>query len=1184
MSTLVQTRRYDREDSVVFRKTNEEYGGLSNMASGFPLRVNGIDIRTSEALYQACRFPHVPDVQRMIIAQRSPMTAKMKSKPYRDQSRQDWNDVRVSIMRWCLRVKLASNWTKFRNLLLATGESPIVEDSWKDAFWGAKTNGEGILVGANVLGRLLMELREALREASCDALRRVEPPAISDFQLNGEPIRTVEAADVGAEDLVTTMVASASGMRTGDHAGATSAYEMKEGSSSISTGLHERSRLRDESKVKRHARRLIEVDLPIRDLSRFRGRRVQPRFVDTHQPALWWSRKPQNQARGIWLALLAPDPGDEALSPTVKARLKTLLCDHGLATEASNEEELRSALRTACLLTADPASLSSGKGAALLGGIAALYEQPVIGIDPFAGSGSIPLEGARATLQMVASDYNPLAVAILRAALELGIRVTEEDRAALIEQLKTVVRRALSQVFQYHPPHPELGPPLGYVCFRQLRCEGPGCGRTIPATSKFVLLQKPLTAIVVTGHGLPGETVSLSIRQEVPDDHPLSTMKQGALSCPVCDFVTKRARVAAQSQRERLKPIPICAVYKNGGSIVLEALTDDQREAEQLAAEKSASWTPNDAWPSTEPRRFSPPIYGYRQFIDCHTDRQAHFLGSLIVGLRSLGHRSIAAESALGVLATLLISRAVEGHTSFCRWRNDRGGSFERTFAGKSIGMIWDFFELNPLHSNESLELAVDALADVLVAGETIQGSSTVIHAAAQELPLPDDSVDLLYTDPPYYDSIPYAHLSDWMLVWAKGAVADLSLEGGLAPKSKEVVVDRPHSKSPSTHNASYYHIEMRKAFERCRAVLKPNGVGVVVFAHKSTSAWEHLLEALVEAGFVLTASWPIKTERGGRLQAQGTASLHSSVHLVVRPREEPCIAAGQDLVGDWRAILRALPVRLHEWMPRLAREGVVGADAIFACLGPALEIFSRYSSVEKVSGQRVELREYLEHVWAAVAREALSMIFEDADATGFEEDARLTAMWLWTLSTGFIGGAGSPGASSATNPRLATAGAGLALEFDAARKIAQGLGAHLEDLGRVVEIKGDRARLLSVTERTRYLFAKQQVEYTPPRRASKVRQLTLFEELQEAETDDGWDDVGLPPPGETTLDRVHQAMVLFAAGRSEALKRFLVEEGIGADTRVWKLAQSLSALYPAGTEEKRWVDGVLARKTGLGY
>src|SRR5439155_5175223 len=118
-------------------------------------------------------------------------------------------------------------------------------------------------------------------------------------------------------------------------------------------------------------------------------------------------------------------------------------------------------------------------------------------------------------------------------------------------------------------------------------------------------------------------------------------------------------------------------------------------------------------------------------------------------------------------------------------------------------------------------------------------------------------------------------------------------------------------------------------------------------------------------------------------------------------PREKVDVSIRNGETGDWRDVLQELPRRIHEWMPRLAEEGIVGADAIFACLGPALEVFSRYSHVEKASGEIVALKEYLEHVWAAVAKEALAMIFEGADATGFEEDARLTAMWLWTIKTG---------------------------------------------------------------------------------------------------------------------------------------------------------------------------------------
>jgi type I restriction enzyme S subunit len=157
-------RIYTRADSVVFCKTKEAFGGLSNMAAGFPLRINGVKILTSEALYQACRFPHMPDVQKLIIGQASPMTAKMKGKPYRNGTRKDWDAVRIGIMRWCLRVKLAYHWSLFVNLLLSTGNKAIVEESKKDGFWGAKPRDESTLVGANVLGRLLMGFARRLAQ------------------------------------------------------------------------------------------------------------------------------------------------------------------------------------------------------------------------------------------------------------------------------------------------------------------------------------------------------------------------------------------------------------------------------------------------------------------------------------------------------------------------------------------------------------------------------------------------------------------------------------------------------------------------------------------------------------------------------------------------------------------------------------------------------------------------------------------------------------------------------------------------------------------------------------------------------------------------------------------------------------------------------------------------------------
>ncbi|NRD83116.1 NADAR family protein [Burkholderia pseudomallei] len=187
-------RTYHSAEVAVVYRTKERFGGLSNMAAGYPLRVNGVRILTAEALYQACRFPHLPEVQKEIISQHSPMTAKMKSKVHRSESRKDWDEIRFKVMRWCLRVKLAQHYVEFGNLLLATGDLPIVEQSRKDSYWGALLSAhEETLTGQNVLGRLLMELRERLKVDTDGDLRCVPPLRVPDFMLLGKPIEVVAA-------------------------------------------------------------------------------------------------------------------------------------------------------------------------------------------------------------------------------------------------------------------------------------------------------------------------------------------------------------------------------------------------------------------------------------------------------------------------------------------------------------------------------------------------------------------------------------------------------------------------------------------------------------------------------------------------------------------------------------------------------------------------------------------------------------------------------------------------------------------------------------------------------------------------------------------------------------------------------------------------------------------------------
>jgi hypothetical protein len=506
------------------------------------------------------------------------------------------------------------------------------------------------------------------------------------------------------------------------------------------------------------------------------------------------------------------------------------------------------------------------------------------------------------------------------------------------------------------------------------------------------------------------------------------------------------------------------------------------------------------------------------------------------------------------------------------------------------LAFTWDFGEMNPFAESaadftEGCEFVAEVVEKIHVASGGRNG--TAVSADATKHPLPNDSASAVITDPPYYDSVPYAEISDYFYVWLKRVLApDLPelFEALLTPKREQAIVWHPDSEE----EAEAYVSKMSRAMAEARRVVAPSGICVLFFAHKSTLGWESQIDAMLKAGWVITGSWPIDTERGGRFNAQGAAALASSVQLVCRPRDVHPEIAAADSIGSWRDVLAELPRRIHEWMPRLAAEGVVGADAIFACLGPALEVFSRYSRVEKTSGDPVSLREYLEQVWSAVAHEALATVLGDADSSSIEPDARLSVIWLWTLA----GGSGTESSAGEddedaendldTEPARAKGGLGFVLAYDAARKLAQGLGAELEKLPYVVELRGSRARLLGVAERAAYLFSATTVPAQS--RLPKRAQIALFSTPEE--THGSQMDVGgtAPRASSTTLDRVHQTMLLFGAGRGEALKHFVLTDGVGNAQRFWTLAQALSALYPPTTDEKRWIDGVLARKKGLGF
>ena len=222
-----------------------------------------------------------------------------------------------------------------------------------------------------------------------------------------------------------------------------------------------------------------------------------------------------------------------------------------------------------------------------------------------------------------------------------------------------------------------------------------------------------------------------------------------------------------------------------------------------------------------------------------------------------------------------------------------------------------------------------------------------------------------------------------------------------LSPKRQEAVQDEIKKDNGQIKDKVWFENKMANAFAEGRRILSDEGISSVVFAHKTTEGWEALLAGLIRGGWIITGSWPIATERPVRLRSLDSAALATSVHLVCRPRPDDAP------VGDWSKVLRELPQRVGNWMEYLQEQGVRGADLVFACIGPALEIYSRYSRVETAAGEEVKLDEYLEKVWEVVGRIALEQVLgtdearaRNSAAGALEEDARLTALFLWTIQS----------------------------------------------------------------------------------------------------------------------------------------------------------------------------------------
>ena len=995
--------------------------------------------------------------------------------------------------------------------------------------------------------------------------------------------------------------------------------------------------------IPKACKRLAEVDFPVAEVSKHAAREKSIRHGHPSTLHLWWARRPLASSRAVLLALLLPDPCDSHCPEAFKEQAWEILLrlparPSGWDQQAKTEEGLRRAILWFIAYfanwdnAANPECLETGRALVR----AAHPEETPLVVDPFAGGGSIPLEALRLGCEAFASDLNPVACLILNVMLEdiprHGPGLADELRRVGAE----IKVKAEEELVDLYPKDPDGATPIAYLWARTVRCEAPDCGAEMPLMRSLWLCKKPkrkwaLRAEVTRVNGAAPRVEFEIFEPESEGEVANGTVTRARATCLCCSAVLPPARVRTQLAAHRGGADVVFDEQgtRSGGARMTAVVTlrpgergrhyrlptDADYAAVRRAQERIAhilnEWerngrqglcpVPDEPTPvgggSGAGRAFSVQRYGMLQWGDLFTARQK--AASVELGRLTLP-RSASSEARQQALA-LTLTRAANAGCSLSRWDTSRE-NHQGIFSRQALPIVWDFSEGNPFSgSTGGYDGALDWVAHVVSAWP---GSSAgqAQQADATDHPLPDQSADVWFTDPPYYDAIPYADLSDFFLVWLRRTLPGhpllrdpFDLANPLSPKTREAVQDETKLCDGRPKDREWFEETMAKAFAEGRRVLHEDGVGSVVFAHKTTEGWEALLSGMIRGGWTITGSWPIATEMGSRLRARDSAALATSVHLVCRPRPED---AG---VGDWADVLRELPNRVADWMQRLQGEGIRGADLVFACVGPALEIYSRCSRVETAEGRAVGLPEYLEKVWEVVGREALEQVLGTAEAQArngmagaLEEDARLTALFLWTLQStgedapsgnGAGEGDGNEGADEDESPRRKAAG--YSLPYDMARRFAQPLGIHLDDWeSRVIDTQKGVVRLTPVRERGKQLFGEagagalaDEIESS----AASSLQLSLFPEEPPAvrgrarrrgKPAPATDELDAPRDA-TTLDRLHAAMLLQASGRTEALRALLrSEQERGPD--LLRLANALSALYPRSSEEKRLLDAML--------
>ena len=664
-------------------------------------------------------------------------------------------------------------------------------------------------------------------------------------------------------------------------------------------------------------------------------------------------------------------------------------------------------------------------------------------LDPFCGGGSIPLEAQRLGLEAHGSDLNPVAVLINKAMIEIPPRFagqppvnpdaqeplkrsqTWKDVTGLAEDIRYYGRwirdEAEKRIGTFYPKAllpKEFGnkklPTLAWFWARTVKCPNPACGAKMPLVNSFWLSNRKKKKAWVEPIV---NNVDKTVRFEVKSGDgmpPEGTVNRRGTRCIVCDESVPFEHVRAEGKAGRMSEEMMAIVAEGNKERVYLAPSD-----EHIAIANEA--VPHDIPETDLPEKalgFRVQLYGMTQHHHLFTSRQltavttfSDLIGvvqekikqdAIISGLPNDdvplhigGKDAHAYADAIAIYLGCALSRLASYNNNMCFW-NQRGGSIAQIFTNQSIAMTWNFIESNPLEKMSGNWIgAVEWVSDVvqdLPAGP--EGNATQINAS-QAMPFTSD-MPLITTDPPYYDNIGYADLSDFFYIWLRRSLRDLYpdlFNLMLVPKSEELVATPHRFDGDKSRAEEYFLTGLGKAFQLMRARSHPNYPTTIYYAFKqsetdkadggtASTGWETMLEGLLKAGFQITGTLPMRTERPTGLKIK-TNALASSIVLVCRPRPDDAnMATRRDFIP---ALRRDLPGALYS----LQQGNIAPVDLAQAAIGPGMAVFSNYSSVLEADGNPMRVRTALQIINAE-----LDAYFTEQEGD-LDADTRFCVSWF---------------------------------------------------------------------------------------------------------------------------------------------------------------------------------------------